>query len=93
MNKEQIFEAIGDIDEQYIHEAQVAVKKKTRPIWVKWGAIAASVCLACVGGVVAYNISQSLTPEWVGESYALQRRALLGRMRRLLLTVRSTRTN
>ena len=69
MNKEQIFEAIGDIDEQYIHEAQVAVKRKTRPVWVKWGAVAASVCLACVGGVIAYNISQSLLPEWVGDHY------------------------
>ena len=69
MNKEQIFEAIGDIDEQYIHEAQVAVKRKTRPVWVKWGAVAASVCLACVGGVIAYNISESLAPEWVGDHY------------------------
>ena len=69
MNKEQIFEAIGDIDEQYIHEAQVAVKRKTRPVWVKWGAVAASVCLACVGGVIAYNISENLAPEWVGDHY------------------------
>ncbi len=69
MNKEQIFNAIGDIDEQYIHEAQVAIKKKTRPVWVKWGAVAASVCLACVGGVIAYNISQSLLPEWMGDHH------------------------
>lgn len=45
MKKEELFEAIGDINEDYINEAHKDSKKKVRSIWVKVGALAACVCL------------------------------------------------
>lgn len=62
MNEQNIFESIANIDEKYIEEARTteaettgaettAVKKK-QPVWIKWGAIAACLCLAVVGVIV-----------------------------------------
>ena len=41
MKKEQLYEVLGDINENYINDAHKTVKKKSRPVWVKWGAVAA----------------------------------------------------
>lgn len=43
MRKEQLYEAIGDIQEKYIQEAHSHSNKKKTYVWVKWSAIAASV--------------------------------------------------
>lgn len=45
MKKEELFEAIGDINEDYVNDARKDSKKKARPIWMKVGALAACVCL------------------------------------------------
>lgn len=45
MKKEELFEAIGDIDEKYITEASRKDKKNRLPSWSKWIAVAASFCL------------------------------------------------
>lgn len=45
MKKEELFEAIGDINEDYVNDACKESKKKARPIWMKVGALAACLCL------------------------------------------------
>lgn len=51
MKKEELFNIIGEVDEQKVAAAGRAMqtKKKSRPIWVKWGAMAACLCLVVVG--------------------------------------------
>lgn len=55
MRKEYFAEVLGDINEKHIAEARVERKAK-RPVWVKWSAMAACLCLVVVG---AFNI-----PNW-----------------------------
>ena len=46
MKKEELFNIIGEVDEQKVAAAGMAMsKKKARPVWVKWGAVAACLCL------------------------------------------------
>lgn len=49
MKKEQLYEAIGDINENYINDAHMTAKKKSHSVWVKWVAMAACLCLVVVG--------------------------------------------
>ena len=50
MKKEELFNIIGEVDEQKVAAAGMAMntKKKSRPVWVKWGAMAACLCLVVV---------------------------------------------
>ena len=54
MKKEELFNIIGEVDEQKVVAASMAMntKKKSRPVWVKWGAMAACLCLVVVGAFV-----------------------------------------
>lgn len=52
MKKEQLYEALGEINENYINDANQTVKKKTRAVWVKWVAMAACLCLVVSGAFV-----------------------------------------
>ena len=47
MKKEELFNIIGEVDEQKVAAAGVAMntKKKSHPVWLKWGAMAACLCL------------------------------------------------
>ena len=46
MKKEELFNIIGEVDEQKVAAAGMAMnKKKSRPVWVKWGAMAACLLL------------------------------------------------
>lgn len=47
MTNEKLYEVLGDINEKYVSEARVSQKAK-KPIWAKWGAIAACLVLVCV---------------------------------------------
>lgn len=44
MTNEKLYEAIGDISDNKIKEAK-QVRKAKQPIWLKWGAMAACLCL------------------------------------------------
>ena len=50
MKKERLLDAFGQIDEEFIEEADPEKKKKAKKksnknTWVKWGAMAACLCL------------------------------------------------
>lgn len=49
MKKEQLYEVLGDINENYINDAHMTTKKNFRPVWLKWGALAACLCLVVIG--------------------------------------------
>lgn len=45
MKKEELYEAIGNIDDTYIEEAHTSKQKSPRSLWIKWAAAAACLCL------------------------------------------------
>ena len=68
MRKEEIFETLGEIDEQYIHAAHATVKKKTRPLWMKISAVAASVCVTVGAALFALNQNMPWAPHHDGQA-------------------------
>lgn len=68
MKKENLFDIIGDIDEQKVATAGRAMtaQKKSRPVWVKWGAMAACLCLVVL---VAMPFMQNSEPATDIEPY------------------------
>ena len=48
MTNEKLYEILGDINEKHINEAK-AYHKAKKPGWVKWGAMAACLCLIVAG--------------------------------------------
>ena len=41
MNAKKFSDAMSELDRKYVDEALTYTKKAKKPIWVKWGAIAA----------------------------------------------------
>lgn len=69
MRKEKLFNIIGEVDEQKVAAASIAMtaKKKSHPIWFKWGVMAACLCLVVAGAVLPImNNGPTNTPP-VGE--------------------------
>jgi len=64
MKKEEFYEVLGDIDENYISEAHSCVNKKTRPVRIKWGSIAVCICLVIIGTVVAIKFTENSKSNW-----------------------------
>ena len=44
MKREDISEAVGNISTKYIQEAAPNIRVKKKPVWVKWGVVAAVYC-------------------------------------------------
>ena len=55
MKREKFCELLGEINENYVKEAET-IKKAKKPVWVKWGAMAACLCLVVVGAFMAPNL-------------------------------------
>lgn len=51
MRKEDFAETFGDINEKHILEAR-ADRKAKKPVWLKWAAMAACLCLVLCGTIV-----------------------------------------
>ena len=60
MTNEKLYEVLGDINEKYVSEARVYQKAK-KPIWAKWGAIAACLVLVCVVAIPFFFHNNSVT--------------------------------
>lgn len=52
MRKEEFFEVLGELDDKLVKEAKAPMKKKMN--WKVWGAMAACLCFAWIGGLL-YN--------------------------------------
>lgn len=59
MKKEDLFDALGDVNNQYIKEAHMKNKRKNNISWMKWGSIAA--CFALL--VLCIPMVTSLSPK------------------------------
>ena len=57
MTNEMLYEAFGDIDDKYIEEAKKR-KKRGKVSVIKWGAMAACICLVAGGVYYEYRLSQ-----------------------------------
>ena len=70
MKKEKLYETIGDINENYVKEAHETVKK-SRPGWLRWGAMAACLALVVMVATVAMPtmFNNTDTPSTVGTEY------------------------
>lgn len=60
MNAKKFSDAMSELDNKYIDEALNYKRKAKKSVWVKWGAIAACVCLmipltACAIDIIQYN--------------------------------------
>ena len=60
MNAKAFSDAMSELDNRYIDEALNYKRKAKKSVWVKWGAIAACVCLmipltACAIDIIQYN--------------------------------------
>jgi hypothetical protein len=55
MTNEKLYEVLGDIDEKHIQAARRTTAKAKKPAWVKWGAMAACLCLVIAGSTVLWN--------------------------------------
>ncbi len=51
MNAKKFSEAMSELDTQYVDEALNYKKKAKKPVWAKWGAIAACFAAVTVLGV------------------------------------------
>lgn len=51
MKNERLLDAIGNIDDNLVHNAVNDNFKKKKPVWVKWGAVAACLVLVCVATI------------------------------------------
>lgn len=55
MKGETFCELFGDIRESYIKEAE-SMKRSKKPIWLKWGTVAACLCLVVAGVLTVSNL-------------------------------------
>lgn len=54
---DQIIDSIGKIDDDIIESVDaLRQKKRSKPVWVKWAAIAACLCLVVVGGIIGHKL-------------------------------------
>lgn len=49
MKNEKLLDAIGSIDDNLVHNAVHDNFKKKKPVWVKWGTMAACLCILLIG--------------------------------------------
>lgn len=61
MTNEKLYKVLGDINEKYVSEAR-AYQKAKKPVWAKWGVMAACLCLV-VGLVIPSFIHEISTPQ------------------------------
>ena len=66
MKAREFFEAMGELDLRYVEEAARFQKRSRAPLWIRWGAAAACLCLMAVSGILlAQNLSRAPQPPLV----------------------------
>lgn len=63
MNGKKLLEAVGEVNDSYVEEAAEYRKSRKAPIWLRWGAVAACLCVAAVSGAVLLCGNEGLTPD------------------------------
>ena len=63
MNGKKLLEAVGEVNDSYVEEAAGYRKSRKAPLWLRWGAVAACLCVAAVSGAVLLRGNEGLTPD------------------------------
>ena len=53
---QKLYHSITNVKDEYIEEAQTV--KRKRPLWLKWGVVAACLCLLCVSVIAIPSVLQ-----------------------------------
>ena len=53
MNKDRVLDSLGRIDNDMIRDVETLREKKKKNTWMKWSAVAASICLVAMGAMGA----------------------------------------
>ena len=54
---------MGEVNDSYVEEAAGYRKSRKAPLWLRWGAVAACLCVAAVSGAVLLRGNEGLTPD------------------------------
>ena len=57
MSKDRVVDSLGRIDDDMIQSVEVLRRKRKRPEWKKWGAMAACLCLIVAGAFAVPRIT------------------------------------
>lgn len=68
MNAKKFSDAMSELDSKYIDEALDYKKKAKKPVWVKWGAMAACLCLIVVAIITVPSMLTSQESDGGGGS-------------------------
>ena len=68
MNSKKFSEAMSELDSKYVDEAVNYKKKAKKPIWAKWGAIAACLVLVCVVAIPFFSHNNSVTTPGIADA-------------------------
>ena len=63
MNEKKLLEAVGEVNDSYVEEAAGYRKSRKAPLWLRWGAVAACLCIAVLGGSLLLRGGEGLTPD------------------------------
>lgn len=64
MNRKDLYKGFNEVENDILERSETVFKNKKKPIWLKWGAMAACLCLVIVGAFMAPNL--------IGEQYPQQ---------------------
>lgn len=71
MKEQRLLNALGTVDERYIEEAS-PVRVSKRAVWLKWGAVAACVCLVGCAFAISYLFKNPVPRTEVAEVGSLE---------------------
>lgn len=63
MNGKKLLEAVGEVNDSYVEEAAGYRKSRKAPLWLRWGAVAACLCVAAVSAAVLLRVNEGVTPD------------------------------
>ena len=69
MKNDRLAKCIGDVNANYIEEAE-SYKKMSSNKWVKWGSAAACLCLLAVGAFMIMQPSGNRVQQWTAQFLA-----------------------
>lgn len=56
MNRNDLYNSFNEIDDDILERSETASRNKMKPVWIKWGAIAACLCLVVAGALTIPNL-------------------------------------
>ena len=51
MNRKDLYQSMNQIDDDILERSEVVVKRKKKPMWIKWGSMAACLAVVVIAGV------------------------------------------